>query len=87
VAEAVVVGFMEAAEAVASTVAGVVVSTVVAERVSIARVVAAIAEAAHSGVRGLSAEVATAVAALVAEQAATTERAGVRTADLAHRVA
>ena len=71
VAEAEVVDLMEAAE-----------------RVSIARAVAAdIAEAAHTGVRGLSAEVATAEAALVAEPAATTERAGVRTADLAHRVA
>ena len=64
-----------AAEVVASTVAGVVVSTV------------AVVEVVEQGASGLLAEVATAVAALEAEQGATTERAGVRTADLAHRVA
>jgi hypothetical protein len=78
-----------AAEVEVSTVAGVVVSTVEAvEQVSIARGEAAdIAEAAHSGASGLSAEAGT-VAALVADQRrATTDRAGVRTADIAHRAA
>lgn len=68
------------------TLAGAVASTA-AVGVSTARVVAAdIAEVGHTGAYDLSAEVATAVAALVADRPrATMERAGVRTADLAHR--
>jgi hypothetical protein len=72
----------------AFTAAVVEVSTVAVVAVSEARgvVAADIVEEAHSEVRDLSVEVGTAAAALVADQPrAATERAGTRTADLAHR--
>ncbi len=76
------------AEEEVSTVAGAVASTAEVV-VSIARVVAAdIVEAAPTEARGLSGEEATVAEALVADpRRATTERAGVRTADLADRAA
>jgi hypothetical protein len=82
------------AEEEVSTVAGAVASTAAEVGVSIARVEAAdIAAAAPMAARGLSTGEATAVETLVAEAfvveqgRATTGRAGVRTADLAHRAA
>lgn len=83
------------AEVGVSTVAGAVASTAAVVEVSIARVEAAdIVAAAPTAARGLSTEEATAAEALVAaafvvEQGrrAATERAGVRTADLARRAA
>ena len=80
---------VEVEEEVSTVAAGVAASTAVVVGVSIARAEAAdIVAAAPTAARGLSTEEATAAEALVADpRRATTERAGVRTADLAYRAA